>query len=214
MMHSLPALPHALDALAPHVSAETLEYHWGRHHRAYVDNLNRLISGTPLAELSLERLVRQASGAVFNSAGQHFNHSLYWNSLSPKGGIEPQGALAEAIREYFGSFASLRTAFSEQANAHFGSGWAWVVRKSDETLQIEVTHDAGCPLSWGDTPLLVCDLWEHAYYIDYRNSRSRYLESFWKVANWRFTERAFEAALQAQKAAQPRPRSRRRPPVG
>jgi Fe-Mn family superoxide dismutase len=195
MMHSLPELPYELGALAPYVSAETLQYHWGKHHRAYVDSLNRLISGTPLAELSLERLVRQSSAAVFNSAGQHFNHSLYWNSLSPKGGSEPQGPLAEAIRKSFGSFASLRTAFTEQANSHFGSGWAWVVRKPDNAVRVEVTHDAGCPLTSGDTPILACDLWEHAYYIDYRNLRPRYLESFWKVADWHFAERVFEDAL-------------------
>jgi Fe-Mn family superoxide dismutase len=195
MMHSLPELPYSLNALAPHISAETLDYHWGKHHRAYVDGLNRLIAGTPLAELSLEELVRQSSGAVFNSAGQHFNHSLYWQSLSPKGGSEPEGALAEAIHRSFGSFANLRAAFTEQATAHFGSGWAWVVRKPDNAVRIEVTHDAGCPLTSGDTALLTCDLWEHAYYIDYRNLRPRYLESFWKVVNWRFAERIFEGQL-------------------
>jgi Fe-Mn family superoxide dismutase len=192
MMHSLPELPYELGALAPYVSAETLEYHWGKHHRAYVDSLNRLISGTPLAELSLEDLVRESSGAVFNSAGQHFNHSSYWNSLSPKGGGEPKGPLAEAIRHSYGSFASFVTAFTQQANSHFGSGWAWVVRKPDKAVQVEVTHDAGCPLVSRDIPLLACDLWEHAYYLDYRHLRPRYLESFWKVANWQHAERVFE----------------------
>jgi superoxide dismutase, Fe-Mn family len=194
MTHSLPTLPYALDGLAPHVSAETLEYHWGKHHRGYVDTLNRLISGTPLADLSLEEVVRRSSAAVFNSAGQHFNHSLYWNSLSPRGGDEPQGALAQAVQDDFGSFASLRTAFTEQAISHFGSGWAWVVRDPDGTVRVEATHDAGCPLTSCATPLLVCDLWEHAYYLDYRNLRPRYIESFWKMANWRFAERTFEAA--------------------
>jgi Fe-Mn family superoxide dismutase len=197
MTHTLPTLPYALDALSPHVSAETLDYHWGKHHRGYVDTLNRLISGTPAADLSLEELVRRSSGAVFNSAGQHFNHSLYWSSLSPTGGGEPNGPLAQAVQEGFGSFASLRTAFTEQANSHFGSGWAWVVRNPDGTVGVETTHDAGCPLTSGGTPLLACDLWEHAYYLDYRNLRPRYIESFWKVANWPFAERAFEAALKA-----------------
>ena len=197
MTHTLPILPYALDALSPHISAETLEYHWGKHHRGYVDALNRLISGTPAADLSLEELVRRSSGAVFNSVGQHFNHSLYWSSLSPTGGGEPHGPLAQAVHESFGSFASLRTAFTEQANSHFGSGWAWVVRNPDGTVRVGTTHDAGCPLTSGGTPLLACDLWEHAYYLDYRNLRPRYIESFWKVANWRFAERAFEAALKA-----------------
>lgn len=192
MTHSLPRLPYGLDALAPHVSAETLEYHWGQHHRAYVDNLNRLIPGTALAEVGLEDLVRRSSGAVFNNAAQHFNHSLYWDSLSPKGGGEPAGALAEAIGRRYGTFGAFRTAFGEQAGSHFGSGWAWLVRKPDQAVQIELTHDAGCPLTSGDVPLLACDLWEHAYYIDYRNRRGRYLESFWALANWSFAERRFE----------------------
>jgi Fe-Mn family superoxide dismutase len=190
--HSLPKLPYGLDALAPHVSAETLEYHWGQHHRAYVDALNRLIPGTTLANLGLEDLVRRASGAVFNNAAQHFNHSLYWDSLSPKGGGEPAGALAEAIARRYGSFGAFRTAFGEQAASHFGSGWAWLVLKPDQEVQIELTHDAGCPLTLGEVPLLACDLWEHAYYIDYRNRRGRYLESFWAIANWSFAEKRFE----------------------
>ena len=191
-MHSLPELPYRLDALAPHVSAETLEYHWGKHHRAYVDGLNRLISQTPFAELSLDDVVKQSSGSVFNLAAQHFNHSLYWRSLSPKGGGEPASLLLQAIRRRYGSFAAFRSAFAEQAGAHFGSGWAWLVRKTDGSVQIELTHDAGCPLTSGDTPLLVCDLWEHAYYIDYRNMRGRYLESFWMLANWALAEKRFK----------------------
>jgi Fe-Mn family superoxide dismutase len=191
-MHSLPELPYPLNSLTPHISAETLEYHWGKHHRAYVDSLNRLITGTTLADMSLEQLVQSSSGPVFNSAGQHFNHSLYWNSLSAKGGREPRGALAEAIGRSFGSFANLRAAFTEPATTHFGSGWAWLVVKPDKTVRVEVTHDAGCPLTSGDIPLLTCDLWEHAYYIDYRNQRARYLEAFWRVANWDFAEKLFE----------------------
>jgi superoxide dismutase, Fe-Mn family len=193
--HSLPELPYALDALAPHLSAETLEYHWGKHHRGYVDALNRLVPGTPLEELGLEDLVRRASGSMFNSAAQHFNHSVYWRSLSPKGGGEPMGALLEAVRRRYGSFAAFRTAFSEQAGAHFGSGWAWLVQKPDRSIQIEVTHDAACPITSDETPLLVCDLWEHAYYIDYRNLRGRYIESFWALANWRLAEARFDDSL-------------------
>src|SRR5688500_3407582 len=167
MIHSLPALPYALGALAPHLSAETLEYHWGKHHRAYVDSLNRLVGGTPLADLGLEELVRFSSGAVFNSAGQHFNHSLYWESLVPEGAAEPRGPLAQAVQKGFGSFEGLRAAFTEQAIAHFGSGWAWLVRNPDGTVGVETTHDAGCPSTWGGAPLLACDLWEHAYYLDH-----------------------------------------------
>jgi Fe-Mn family superoxide dismutase len=195
MMHSLPVLPYGLDALAPHVSAETLEYHWGKHHRAYVDALNRLVPGTPLAELGLEDLVRRSSGTVFNNAAQHFNHSLYWDSLSPQGGGAPRGALSEAIDQSYGSFKALRTAFSEEATSHFGSGWAWLVRKPDNAVKVELTHDAGCPLTSGDVPLLVCDLWEHAYYIDYRNMRGRYLESFWSLADWSSAAARFEELL-------------------
>ncbi len=192
-MHSLPDLPYPLDALAPRLSAETLEYHWGKHHRGYVDALNNLINGTPLAELELDPLVRRSSGPVFNSAAQHYNHSLYWESLSPKGGGEPKKALGEAINQHYGSFSAFRAAFTEEALAHFGSGWAWLVMKRDATVRIKVTHDAACPLALGDLPLLVCDLWEHAYYIDYRNRRARYIESFWELADWsgaesRFTE--------------------------
>ena len=191
MSHSLPELPYELSALAPHVSAETLEYHWGKHHRGYVESLNRLIRGTGLAALNLEDLVRGSSGTVFNSAAQHFNHSLYWRSLSPQGGGEPKGALGEAIDRHYGSFRALRNSFTEQASSHFGSGWAWVVRKPDNAVQVEMTHDAGCPLTVGDVPLLACDLWEHAYYIDHRNLRGSYLESFWTLAHWRLAEARF-----------------------
>jgi Fe-Mn family superoxide dismutase len=197
-----------MDALAPHVSAETLEYHWGKHHRGYVDKLNRLLPSTALAELSLEELVRRSSGTVFNQAAQHYNHSLYWRSLDPKGGGEPAGALADAVARRYGSFAALRTAFMEQAGSHFGSGWAWLVRKPDGSVQIEETHDAGCPLTTRAPPLLVCDLWEHAYYIDYRNSRRPYLEAFFHLASWREAEARFDeaealAALPGRIAAAP-----------
>ncbi len=195
-MHSLPALPYGMSALEPHLSAETLEYHWGKHHRDYVDTLNRLIADTLLAQLDLPELVRQSSGAVLNLAGQHFNHSFYWKSLTPRGGGEPRGELSAAIDRAYGSFAAFRTAFAERAASHFGSGWAWVVRKPDNVVRIELTHDAGCPIRSGDVPLLACDLWEHAYYIDYRNLRARYIEAFWSLADWRHAARIFDA-LQA-----------------
>lgn len=194
-MHVLPELPYGLDGLAPHISAETLAYHWDKHHRAYVDNLNRLVRGTGEGALELEDLVRCSSGTVFNNAAQHFNHGLYWRSMSSQGGGEPRGMLGEAIDRYYGSFRTFRTAFAEQAGSHFGSGWAWLVRKPDYTVQIEVTHDAGCPLTAGDVPLLVCDLWEHAYYIDYRNVRANYVDAFWKLVDWRLAERRLDGQL-------------------
>lgn len=192
MIHTLPALPYSSDALAPHLSAETLEYHWGKHHRAYVDNLNRLVAGTPFADIGLEDLMKRSTGAILNNAAQHLNHSLYWQTLSPRGGGEPIGPLAEAIRRRYGSFEECRAAFTQQANSHFGSGWCWLTRTPDNTVQIELTHDAGCPVAWGNVPLIACDLWEHAYYIDYRNMRLRYLESFWRIADWRFAEEVFK----------------------
>jgi superoxide dismutase, Fe-Mn family len=195
LTHTLPALPYSHDALMPHISPETLEYHWGKHHRAYVDNLNLLVAGTAAASSGLEDLIRRSSGAIFNNAAQHFNHSFYWDSLSPRSDGHPTGPLAEAIRARYGSFDEFRTAFSQQANSHFGSGWCWLVCKRDKRVQIELTHDAGNPLQAGDTPILACDLWEHAYYIDYRNARLRYLEAFWSVANWRFARDQFEKCL-------------------
>ena len=195
MEHTLPPLPYKMDALAPHLSAETLEYHWGKHHRGYIETLNRLIRGTSLAGVDLDSLVRRSSGAVFNNAAQHFNHSLYWTSMSPDGGGEPAGALGEALARRYGSFARFRSAFVEMAGSHFGSGWAWLVRKPDGSAEIELTHDAGCPLTRGDTPLLACDLWEHAYYIDYRNKRASYLEAFWRVAAWGPAEARFEDSV-------------------
>ena len=157
-----------------------------------MDNLNRLVRGTGQGALELEELVRSSSGTVFNNAAQHFNHGLYWRSMSPQGGGEPRGTLGDAIDRRYGSFRTFRTAFAEQASSHFGSGWAWLVQKPDYTVQIEVTHDAGCPLTVGDRPLLACDLWEHAYYIDYRNVRGSYLDAFWKLVDWRLAERRLE----------------------
>jgi Fe-Mn family superoxide dismutase len=191
MIHVLPELPYPKTALAPTLSGETLEYHWGKHHRAYVDKLNKLVAGTKYAELPLEEIVRTSSGDVFNNAAQHFNHTVYWRSLSPQGGGEPRGALAEAIGKSHGSFQSFREDFNKKANAIFGTGWCWLVKKGGGQVEIQPAFDADCPLTRGDTPLLACDVWEHAYYIDYRNERDRYLEAFWKIANWRFAEQVF-----------------------
>ena len=184
---TLPDLPYARDALAPHVSAETLEYHHGKHHNAYVTNLNNLVEGTPWASKSLEEIVRGAEpGGLFNNAAQVFNHTFYWNCLSSAGGGEPSGALGSAISEAFGGFAAFKEQFTRAAVTHFGSGWAWLVKDTAGKLSIETTANAGCPLTEGKTPLLTCDVWEHAYYIDYRNARPQYVEAFWNLVNWDF----------------------------
>ena len=192
MEHKLPELPYAKDALAPHISAETLEYHYGKHHAAYVNNLNKLIQGTAFEDESLEEIVKKSSGAIFNNAAQHWNHTFYWNSLSPNGGGEPTGPLAEAIAKNFGSFAQFKERFTNAAVSHFGSGWAWLVKNSDGSLAVESTGNAGTPLSEGKKALLTCDVWEHAYYIDYRNARPAYLAAFWQVVNWKFARQNLE----------------------
>ncbi len=187
MQHTLPPLPYAKDALAPTISAETLEYHYGKHHQAYVDNLNKLVPGTEFENLSLEEIVLKAQpGGIFNNAAQVWNHSFYWNCLKAKGGGEPTGALAAAIVKGFGSFATFKQQFAQAAVTQFGSGWAWLVKKKDGSLAIVQTGNAGNPMTSGDTPLLTCDVWEHAYYIDYRNARPKYVESFWALVNWDF----------------------------
>ncbi len=186
MAHSLPPLPYALDALAPHISKETLEFHYGKHHQTYVTNLNNLIPGTEFESASLEDIVKKSSGGVFNNAAQVWNHTFYWNSLSPKGGGEPSGKLAEAINKKWGSVAAFKEAFNKSAAGNFGSGWTWLVKKSDGSLDIVNTSNAGTPLTTTDVPLLTCDVWEHAYYIDYRNARPKYLETFWSLVNWDF----------------------------
>ena len=193
--HRLPDLPFSGDALEPFLSAETLEYHHGKHHRGYVEKLNALISGTEFADASLEETVQSSSGAVYNNAAQHFNHSFYWNCISPGSQDEPAGALMQAIDASFVSFGAFRERFTEDALAFFGSGWCWLVLGKDGDLRIESMSNAGCPLRVGDDPLFTCDVWEHAYYIDYRNDRAQYIESFWKLANWRFVEARFESAI-------------------
>ena len=187
MTFRLPDLPYAKDALAPHLSAETFEFHHGKHHAAYVDKLNQLVANTEWAEVPLEDIIRKAKpGPLFNNAAQHWNHSFYWNCLSPKGGGEPSGKLADELRRAFGDFDVFKSQFSETAQAVFGSGWAWLVRKAGGGLAITTTPNAENPLACGETTLLTCDVWEHAYYIDYRNSRPNYLKAFWQVVNWEF----------------------------
>ncbi len=191
MIHELPPLPYAIDALAPHISAETLEFHHGKHHKTYVDNLNKLIPGTEFENLSLEDIVRKSSGGIFNNAAQIWNHTFYWNCLAPNAGGKPSGALAAAIDTAFGSFDAFKEKFSQTAITTFGSGWAWLVKNAAGGLELVSTSNAGCPLTAGQTPLLTCDVWEHAYYIDYRNLRAKYVESFWNLVNWDFVARNF-----------------------
>lgn len=187
MEHKLPALPYAVDALAPHISKETIEFHYGKHHQTYVTNLNNLIKGTEFESMSLDDIVRKSSGGVFNNAAQVWNHSFYWNCLSPKGGGAPAGKLAEAINAKFGSFDEFKKQFTQTAVTTFGSGWAWLVKSADGSLELASTSNAQTPLTQaGKTPLLTCDVWEHAYYIDYRNRRPDYLGGFWNLVNWDF----------------------------
>lgn len=186
MAFELPPLPYAKNALAPHISEETLEYHYGKHHQAYVTNLNNLIPNTEFEGKTLEEIIKKSSGGVFNNAAQDWNHTFYWHCLSPKGGNEPSGALADAINKYFGSFAQFKDAFSKAAISTFGSGWAWLVKQQDGSLAITSTSNAGTPMTENKTALLTCDVWEHAYYIDYRNARPKYVEAFWNLVNWDF----------------------------
>ena len=191
MTHELPPLPYAMDALAPHISKETLEFHYGKHHKTYVDNLNKLLPGTEFENLSLEDIVRKSSGGVFNNAAQIWNHTFYWNCLAPNAGGKPTGALASAIDQAFGSFDTFKEKFSQTAVTTFGSGWGWLVKNASGGLELVSTSNAGCPLTGGQTPLLTCDVWEHAYYIDYRNARPKYVESFWSLVNWDFVAANF-----------------------
>ncbi len=193
MAHELPKLPYALDALQPHISRETLEFHYGKHHKAYVDKLNTLIPGTEFEKASLEDIVRGASGSMLNQAAQIWNHTFYWHCLSPNGGGEPGGSLGKAINDAFGSFAAFQQQFSDKAATLFGSGWAWLVKQPDGKLAIAQTSNADTPLTGANTPLLTCDVWEHAYYIDYRNARPKYVEAFWNLVNWDFVQQNLEA---------------------
>lgn len=184
MAFELPDLPYARDALEPHISKETLDYHYGKHHQAYVDNLNKMVEGKDEASKSLEQIIRNSSGGLFNNAAQVWNHTFYWNCLSPNGGGTPGGDLASEIDKAFGSFDDFKEQFTQTATGTFGSGWAWLVQTSGGALELRSTSNAETPISGSDTPLLTCDVWEHAYYVDYRNARPKYVEAFWNLVNW------------------------------
>jgi len=207
MPFTLPDLPYKKDALEPHISRETLEYHHDKHHQKYVDTLNKLIEGTEHAGAELEDIIRKADGKLFNQAAQVWNHTFYWHGLSPQGGGEPTGSLKECIEQCFGSVAEFKKAFNEQAAANFGSGWTWLVKKADsKQLEIVNTNDADTPIVDDSlVPLFTVDVWEHAYYIDYRNERPKYLEKIWELVNWEFVQHNFDhpesAASQFQHAA-------------
>jgi superoxide dismutase, Fe-Mn family len=187
MAHELPPLPYAKDALAPHISAETLEFHHDKHHATYVTNLNKLIAGTEFENLSLEEIVKKApAGGIFNNAAQVWNHTFYFNCMGPNGGGEPTGALADAINKAFGSVAEFKDKFNASGAGNFGSGWTWLVKNADGSVEIVNTSNAATPLTGDQVPLMTADVWEHAYYIDYRNARPKYLEAFWNVVNWNF----------------------------
>jgi len=188
--HELPELPYARDALEPYISAETLEYHYGKHHKAYVDTLNSMLPGSGYEDSALEDIIRKApAGKLFNQAAQVWNHTFYWNCMTPNGGKEPGGDLGNAIKSAYGSFADFRNKFQEMAVSNFGSGWTWLVAKNDGSVQIVDTDDACNPLQQDLKPLLTCDVWEHAYYIDYRNARPKYVEAFFNLVNWNFVAR-------------------------
>jgi Fe-Mn family superoxide dismutase len=192
MEHTLPPLPFAADALAPHMSKETLDFHHGKHHQTYVTNLNNLVKGTEFETLGLEDIVRRASGGIFNNAAQVWNHSFFWNCMRPGGGGEPAGALAAGITAKWGSYAGFREAFSKSALGNFGSGWTWLVKKADGSVDIVNTSNAATPLTTGDRALLTIDVWEHAYYIDYRNARAKFVETFLNhLVNWPFAQKNF-----------------------
>ncbi|WP_287832132.1 Fe-Mn family superoxide dismutase [Idiomarina sp.] len=192
MAFELPALPYEKNALEPHISEETLEYHYGKHHATYVSKLNDAVKGTDLESKSLEYIIKSEKGGLFNNAAQVWNHTFYWNCLSPNGGGAPSGAIADAINDKWGSFEKFQEEFNASAAGNFGSGWTWLVKKSDGSVDIMNTDDADTPVAHdGVTPLLTVDVWEHAYYIDYRNSRPNYLEAFWKLLNWDFVNKNF-----------------------
>ena len=187
MAHTLPDLPYAKDALEPYISAETLDYHHDKHHQAYVTNLNNLIEGTEFADMSLEDIIKKApAGGIYNNGAQVWNHTFYFNCLAPNAGGEPTGAIADAMNEAFGSFADFKEKFSTSAVTNFGTGWTWLIKNDDGTVEIYNTSNAGCPLSDGKQAVLTIDVWEHAYYIDKRNARPAYVEDFWNLVNWDF----------------------------
>jgi Fe-Mn family superoxide dismutase len=193
MTHTLPPLPYEKNALEPVISAETIDFHYGKHHQAYVTNLNNLIPGTEFETMSLEDIIMKSSGGVFNNAAQVGNHTFYWNCLSPNGGGAPTGALADAINAKFGSFDAFKEAFNKSGATNFGSGWTWLVKNADGSIEIFNTSNAGTPMTSGKKALLTIDVWEHAYYIDYRNARPKYLETIWDKVNWEFVAANYAA---------------------
>ncbi len=186
MAIELPALPFDRTALEPNISGETIDYHYGKHHKAYVDNLNKMIEGTEFADMPLEEIIKKSQGGMFNNAAQVWNHTFYWNCLSPNGGGEPTGKLADAINAAFGDFATFKAEFTKTAIGTFGSGWAWLVQRPDGSVAVVSTSNAATPLTGEDTALMTCDVWEHAYYLDYQNLRPKYLENFWNLVHWDF----------------------------
>lgn len=193
MAFELPNLPYKLNALEPYISQETLEYHHGKHHRAYVDKLNKLIKGTFLEKKSLEEIIMQSDEGIFNNAAQSWNHTFYWHCMSPKGGGDPNGDLALALKEHFGSLEKFKEEFTNSANNHFGSGWAWLVQDKNGKLEVLSTVNARNPMTEGKKPLLTWDVWEHAYYIDNRNDRPKYVNNFWHIVNWDFATKNFQS---------------------
>ncbi len=191
MSFELPNLPYEKNALEPHISAETLEFHHGKHHATYVNKLNEMVPGTEFEGKSLEDIIMKASGGIFNQAAQVWNHTFYWNCMGPNAGGEPTGDVADAINKAFGSFAEFKEKFAASAAGNFGSGWTWLVKNSDGSVEIVNTSNAANPMTDGKTPLLTCDVWEHAYYIDYRNARPKYVEAFWNLVNWDFVAKNF-----------------------
>lgn len=189
MTHKLPELPWSNNALMPHISPETIEYHYGKHHNAYVTKLNAAIEGTEYAEMSLEDIIKKADGGLFNNAAQVYNHTFYWNCLAPNAGGAPNGAISDAINSKWGSFDKFKEEFSASAAGNFASGWTWLVKGSSGDLEIVNTDDAGCPLTSNQTAILTLDVWEHAYYIDFRNARPKYIEAFWSLVNWDFANK-------------------------
>jgi Fe-Mn family superoxide dismutase len=186
MEHTLPPLPYAKDALQPTMSAETLEYHYGKHHQAYVTNLNNLIKGTEFENMPLEEIIKKSQGGVFNNSAQVWNHTFFWNCMKPNGGGAPTGKVADAINAKWGSFDKFKEEFQKSAVGNFGSGWTWLVKKADGSVDIVNTSNAGTPLTTSDKALLTVDVWEHAYYIDYRNARPKFVEAWWNLVNWDF----------------------------
>ena len=190
-MFQLPKLPYGECDLEPHISRETIEYHYGKHHQTYVNNLNNLVQGTDFENAKLEDIIKNSQGGIFNNAAQVWNHTFYWNCLSPNGGGQPKGALAEAINAEFSSFDAFKDTFTKTALTLFGSGWTWLVKTAEGKPAIVQTVNAGCPLTANQKPIFTCDVWEHAYYIDKRNARAAYIDEFWKIINWDFAEKQF-----------------------